>query len=312
MNKLANLLFFGRFIDDVFGVVTASSSEEAMSIARSISYESVEIEWSVSEWNTPFLDLFVFYDPVTNKVEHKPFRKARNHLERLPWASHHPKDVKKGTFLGEMSRLATLSSQPSYYLEAIRELGLIYIARGYPIDLVNHWIREYSAVRWRARLSDPETSGNVLVLKTVFNEAWSEFDVQELGRIIEETWAVWLDRQDDFIAKANREGDFSLACFLGSGSSLLSGADGTRDLPERAWTWDSGVLRGKAEVSDRGVRQSRHVLDVRRAGFFDKQWMLSRKRTRNLFDIANTWKKSVIATADENRLSASDLDPWVT
>ncbi|MFL4368795.1 hypothetical protein, partial [Enterobacter asburiae] len=66
--------------------------------------------WEVSEWNSPFLDMLVYIDPLTGQVEHTPYRKALNHKERIPWASHHPKDVKKGTYIGEMSRLATLSS----------------------------------------------------------------------------------------------------------------------------------------------------------------------------------------------------------
>jgi len=91
--------FFGRFIDDVLAVVYADSAEEALTIASIISYEGVNLEWSISEWNTPFLDLLVYIDPSSGQVEHKPFHKARNHLECIPWTSHHPKDVKKGTFV---------------------------------------------------------------------------------------------------------------------------------------------------------------------------------------------------------------------
>ena len=144
-------LFFGRFIDDVLGVVVADSEQEAPQIASIVSYESVKLDWSVSEWQAPFLDLLVYIDPVTNQVEHKPFRKARNNLERIPWASHHPTDVKKGTFIGEMSRLATLSSKPEHYLEALKDLASLYVVRGYPVNLVKHWLKEYTAIRWRSK-----------------------------------------------------------------------------------------------------------------------------------------------------------------
>ncbi|GJF01010.1 hypothetical protein PsYK624_173150, partial [Phanerochaete sordida] len=39
--------YFGRYLDDVLGIVYASSAEEAMSFARKIEYEGVEVEWSV-------------------------------------------------------------------------------------------------------------------------------------------------------------------------------------------------------------------------------------------------------------------------
>jgi hypothetical protein len=96
-------LFFGQFIDNVFAIVAANSAQEALETTQLVQYKDVVIEYSVSEWNVPFLDLLVYIDLASNKVEHKPFRKARNHLERIPWASHHLADVKRGTFIGEMS-----------------------------------------------------------------------------------------------------------------------------------------------------------------------------------------------------------------
>lgn len=184
-------LFYGRYIDDCLGIVVADSHDEAMKLALCIgdAYEDVELTWSVSEWNTPFLDMLVYLDPVTHTVEHTPFRKAQNHKERIPWASHHPKDVKKGTFLGEMSRLATLSSRRQHYLEAIRELGALYIARGYPVDLVHHWIKTNLARRWMNRLHEPsESTKSVLVLKSSFNPVWETFNIHELWNTIKEEW----------------------------------------------------------------------------------------------------------------------------
>jgi hypothetical protein len=183
------ILFYGHFIDDVFEVVEADSAEEALAIAQSLKIDGVEIKWSVSKWSTPFLDLLVFIDPVTRTIEHKPFCKALNHLEHIPWASHHPKDVKKGTFIGEMSRLAVLSSRPQFYLDACHELGLMYIARRYPVDLVTHWLKEYSALRWRMQLGEPKAVDEVLALKSVYNQAWEKFNVHDLQQTVVSTWA---------------------------------------------------------------------------------------------------------------------------
>ena len=175
-------LFYGRYIDDVLGVVIAPSREAAISAASRIKFDDCTIEWEASEWNTPFLDMLVYIDPVSGKIEHKPYRKALNHHERIPWASHHPKDVKKGTFLGEMSRLATLSSRLEHYLEAIKDLGDLYLGRGYPDLLVKRWIKDNLAKRWESRLAQPTEEGasGVFVLKSQFNPIWEKFNVKEL------------------------------------------------------------------------------------------------------------------------------------
>ena len=182
-------LFFARFIDDCIAVIAASSPEEALLHTSHLKYEGVELVWSVSEWSTPFLDLLVYIDPFSNKVEHMPYRKALNHKERIPWASHHPKHVKKGTFLGEMSRLATLSSKQKHYLTAIEELASLYIGRGYPMALVRNWIKDNSAKRWANRLGEPtERNPSIFVLKSSFNPAWDRFNVHELATCIKEAW----------------------------------------------------------------------------------------------------------------------------
>ena len=71
-----------------------------------------------------------------NELQHKPFHKASSHQEKIPWISHHPLDVKRGTFIGEMRRLATLSSQVSDYKDSMQSLPALYITHGYPSDLV--------------------------------------------------------------------------------------------------------------------------------------------------------------------------------
>ncbi|KAJ3518299.1 hypothetical protein NM688_g9457 [Phlebia brevispora] len=84
--------FYGRYLDDVLAIVYAPDRASALALAHKIKFDDVEIEWNVSEWNTPFLDMFVYLDPQDGQVHHKPYSKPLNHKERIPWASHHPKD----------------------------------------------------------------------------------------------------------------------------------------------------------------------------------------------------------------------------
>jgi hypothetical protein len=184
------LPFFGRYIDDCLAIVYANSADEALEFCTSkIIYTDVEMTWSASEWNQPFLDMLLYVNPKSNQIEHLPYRKPLNHLERIPWASFHPLDVKRGTFYGEMSRLATLSSNELHYLDAIQDLKHVYIERGYPIRLLSSWIKEQSAKRWRQRLDEPrEDASDLFVLKSDFNPAWEDFNVQHLFTEIKNEW----------------------------------------------------------------------------------------------------------------------------
>jgi hypothetical protein len=83
-----------------------------------------------------------------------PYCKALSHQERIPWISHHPLNVKRGTFIGEMSWLATISSLHSTYCEAVKGLASLYIAHGYPADLVYNWLSNNIKEWWEKHLND--------------------------------------------------------------------------------------------------------------------------------------------------------------
>jgi hypothetical protein len=282
--KIKEFLFYGRFIDDCFAVVEASSQEDAIVIASKVKFRGLEIEWSASEWNIPFLDLLMIIDPETNRVEHKPYRKSRNHLERIPWASHHPKDVKKGTYIGEMSRLAVLCSRSSFYIEALQELALLYIARGYPADLVNAWSKKYSAVRWNNRLREAggvSDTGDVFVLKSQFNRVWDNFESQELGRIIVKAWEDYEIPIRDRGLLADLEN-----VAANDVARVIENAGLGLDRSGRPLLWIPKNFR-----SGSGYQAGLDTLGI---GFNDRRWLVSRKRGTNLFDLVSSWKKSVL------------------
>ena len=136
-----NIIFYGRYIDDCLTIVHAASEEDALHIVSKVIISSCTIEWNCSLKSQPFLDILINKDE-DNELQHKPFRKASSHQERIPWISHHPLDVKRGTCIGEMSRLAMLSSQVSDYKDSMQSLAALYIMLGYPSDLVFHWLKD--------------------------------------------------------------------------------------------------------------------------------------------------------------------------
>ena len=201
-NPKPQIIFFGRYIDDCLNIVYADSHAEALAICEIIQYPGLTLEWSASEYAAPFLDMSIYVDRRKSRLEWRPYSKPLNHLERIPFASFHPPDVKRGTYLGEMSRLATLSSTPGAYVEALYNLKSLYIARGYPESLVEAWTKANRVKRWKQRVATKESSDEpVLVLKTNFNPIWESFNVHEMFDSIKTVWSEeynqipWCDLQ---------------------------------------------------------------------------------------------------------------------
>ena len=134
--------------------------------------------------------MLLYIDPSTNQVEHTAYRKPLNHMERIPRASHHPPDVKKARRTrGEMSRLAVLSSKDIHYLDALKGLKSLYIARGYPIKILNSWLKANSDKRWRQRLEEPiKGTDELFVLKSEFNPIWETFTSKDMFFNIKNAW----------------------------------------------------------------------------------------------------------------------------
>jgi hypothetical protein len=184
-----------------------------------------------------------------------------------------------------MSRLATLSSNMEHYKDAIRSLILLYVARGYPENLVVYWARSNALERWEKRLSVPNRAEepDVLVLKTEYNLAWNYFNAQQLGDTIFGYWREWLNRLDlgkfDSIYPPPRNPDFGE--IDGNVDTLRVLADGT-------------AVMG---------------YDVRNTDILNRRVLTSRKRTKNLVNMTNLWKKVVLEHLDERVLEETLQEP---
>ena len=67
--------FFGRFIDDCLAIVYADTAEEALQLVTTrVQYDDCRLTWEASEWSAPFLDMHLYVDPISNQIEHKPYK----------------------------------------------------------------------------------------------------------------------------------------------------------------------------------------------------------------------------------------------
>ena len=242
----------------------------------SIIFDGCTIEWDVSAHGMPFLDMLVYIDR-DGSVQWQPYRKAKSHLERIPFVSHHPIDVKKGTFVGEMSRLATLCSKWQSYKDAMTDLINLYIVRGYPEALVKSWYKQNVAKRWSSRLLTKErVHEELIVLKSEFNPAWNYFNASELKRTI---FTYWHDALESLASGRKISKDRKLL-FVDQDETVLTDVGfGT--------TW-TGIVGGREVV----------LPDVRKLDMYQSRMLVSRKRTTNLFDLSNLWKNIVLNKLD--------------
>lgn len=200
-------------------------------------------------------------------------------MEGIPWATHGPFLVKRGTFIGEMSRLATLSSLHTHYKDAIDALAGLYIKRGYPSDLVYYWLKDNFTKRWNNRLTvkDQSDAADVLVLKTSFNTAWNYFNAHELGERVLGYWRTWMEQA------ANDHYDFNNG--FGRMDGSLGGLTGVDPEFLTQVTQPDGT--------------SAYIPDIRKLDILNRRMIVSRKRKRNLFDLTSHWKKLVLEKLDK-------------
>ena len=300
--KLSDILhhpqvaFYGRYIDDLFGLIYAESADEAKSLlAEKIKFDGCVIEWVVSDKSCQFLDSVIFKG-LNNELRWRPYVKAGNNRERIPYVSHHPMDVKRGVYIGELSRISVLCSHKEIYIEAVRDLNALYQARGYPVPLVTSWCKKNVQERWDKRFTNRNigelADESVLVLKTRFDDVWNWFSATELGNTVTKYWEEWYERA--------AEGRFS------GGAS--------RPFPP----YNSEQVHDLKDIRPELFRtiqaEGEEVLfvpDLGKIGLLGSRWIVSRKRNTNLFDLANVWKKTVFRKLDERIAEEGGVNPTI-
>jgi hypothetical protein len=178
--------YYGRYIDDVIFFIEAETAEEARSIAENLVIGRCRIVWEPAARYGVFLDVRLWVEK--DRIHHKPHVKTGNHLERIPWTSAHPLDVKRGTFMGELSRMATLCSTLAGYERAVLQLRGLYIERGYPPNLVNYWYEKFASHFWENRLGERRPNKEVSVLRTEFNPIWDHFNIKAVEEAVKDQW----------------------------------------------------------------------------------------------------------------------------
>lgn len=180
-----------RYIDDIFSVIIATSPQEALATVRRLDYKGLEINWSVTEYSQMYLDMYIKWDSSRHKFSYKPYKKPLNHFERIPANSYHRRYVKKAVILGELGRLARISSSREIYHTAVVELRDIYVSRGYTARLVQNIIDGNCSRLWhgrRVKISKDESPAAIVALKTEMNPVWDDVNLEDIREAIHGVW----------------------------------------------------------------------------------------------------------------------------
>ena len=300
--QLSNILqhpqvpFYGRYIDDCLALVYAESADEAKELLNStIRFDGSVILWDVSDQSCQFLDSVIFKG-VNNTLRWRPYVKAGNNRERVPFVSHHPMDVKRGVYIGELSRLSVLCSHKEIYIEAVKDLNALYQARGYPIPLISAWCRKNIQERWEKRFTSRNATDQggegVLVLKTRFDDVWNWFSATELGNAVTKYWEEWYERATE---------------------DRYSFADPSRPFPKPDQELPHDLVDIHQTLFRRVMVEGEEVFvpDLGKIGMLGSRWIVSRKRNTNLFDLSNVWKKTVFRKLDERIAEEGGVNPTI-
>ena len=302
MDKVDNnpdILFYGRYLDDVFSIVLADTPDEARDMLAFVSLGDVKLLWEPPADSANFLDLSIRIDE-DGSIHHEPFVKAMSHRERIPWSSAHPLDVKRGTFSSEISRLATLCSDKSVYLTQCDEAVNLYIGRGYPPATVRSWLNKQLEHRWQDRIADkaedPSVVNTYFTLKTHFNDAWKSFNVGEMQTKITSCWKEY-DSAGSLGKRRRATGDLgrpptrrvrvALQGHQYPGQSRLQLAREDGGEPDVAVGLD-GVHNGISRALER-----LKVSNWTKKWVDTAKFLVSRRRNTQLWDLTRTWNKVV-------------------
>lgn len=185
LDRLPGNLFYRRYIDDCFVIFPSDE------VVESMSYPGLTMVWEHSGLGLSFLDVFFHTHPGTPEICFRPYEKALNHHQYLPWASSHPVSVKKGLVKGELSRIRAICYRQPYFTAWKATFLSRLRLRGWPVQVLKSWGRQ---VQWRnffpSAGSDAKIKGSSILAVSEYNPVWRELSSTDLWRTMRTVWSL--------------------------------------------------------------------------------------------------------------------------
>jgi hypothetical protein len=176
-------LFYRRYLDDVFVLHPLDEQVESF-----ISCPGLVITWQHSAAGLPFLDVFFHNHLGCPEVCFRPYEKALNHHQYLPWVSSHPPSVKKGLMKGELSRIRSICRKKPYFMSWKATFVSRLRMRGWPVRVLKAWGRQ---VQWRdnhAILEPVSAENSAIISVSEYNPVWEKISSSDIWQTMQTTW----------------------------------------------------------------------------------------------------------------------------
>lgn len=163
-----NLLFLGRYIDDLVGV-WLGETKDVVTCLSGATDDSIRLTYVLNPEELEALDVKIRLDG--GKIITRLFRKPTDGHQFLDWASNHPRSLKKSIPYSQLLRVKRNCSRESDFAE---EAGLLldrFRRRGYPDETLNRALQKAKEVERRSLLeSQPkEETTEVLTFVTTYD-----------------------------------------------------------------------------------------------------------------------------------------------
>lgn len=249
--NMENVKFYKRYMDDILAILEVTSDEEVDDILSHFLYQNLTLKWSWSSSKVVFLDMVIWWDRVTQRIQFSPYAKPLNHYERIPFSSSHPSFMKKGVFVGELTRLAGLCSRIQDYRSSVESLCRIYLQRGYPLVLVQNWVDENCAKRWDTRYVYREEKLPPFIVKSYLNPVWEGVDWTSVFTALTQEWDLdsppWSRKSKSLLLSRRKPLNASLQVIFRTWNKTILQLT---DVPVETWEYeakDESTIRRRLE-----------------------------------------------------------------
>lgn len=183
LSRMPNDFFYRRYIDDCFVIFPSDE------VAHSLRLPDLQITWVDSDFKVPFLDVLFHTHAGEIGVCFRPYEKALNHHQYLPWNSSHPISVKKGLIKGELSRIRAICyKQPYFQTWKATFLSRLRL-RGWPLRALKAWARQ---AQWRNFFPsaglDARQQNSRIIAVSQYNPVWEQISSTDVWQTMRTTW----------------------------------------------------------------------------------------------------------------------------
>uniref|UniRef100_A0A803TWT5 Reverse transcriptase domain-containing protein n=1 Tax=Anolis carolinensis TaxID=28377 RepID=A0A803TWT5_ANOCA len=149
---LHDIIYYGRFIDDIFLVCNTEDTARQLSTWLNTIHNNIKFTSTHSHTSVNFLDITVY--KKDNKLLVKNYRKPTDKNSIMHYSSFHHHKLKTNLPFAQLMRLKRNTSTPEDFVAEVSLFRDQFNERGYPTGILNTAIRKVESIDRRNLLKD--------------------------------------------------------------------------------------------------------------------------------------------------------------